>query len=490
MTLETGRAKTQAMGGLTGKRALPAELIEHLKAVVGPKGWLCEPDEIEPYLVSWRDEYRGRTPLVVRPAATAEVAAVVGACAEAGVAIVPQGGNTGLTGAGIPHMDASEIVLSLSRMNRVREVDPVNDTITVEAGCVLADIQTAAAEAERLFPLSLAAQGSCQIGGNLSTDAGGVHVLRYGTARDLTLGLEVVLPDGRVWNGLRGLRKDSAGYDMKQLFIGAEGTLGVITAAVLKLFARPGDVQTAFAAVPDPGAAVALLGRARRANGEAVACFELMQRFGIEFVLRYLPDNKDPLDRPYPWYVLIELWGQSPDGTMRVLLEDLLAQALDDGLVLDATVAASAAQARALWRLREGLAEAQNPAGVRIKHDISVPVSRIAEFIERAAAALTAAYPGIRPHSFGHLGDGNVHCNPVQPAGADGRAFQRLAPQINRIVHDIAVELGGSISAEHGIGQLRREEARRCKPGVELELMRTVKSALDPRGIMNPGKVI
>ncbi len=470
--------------------SVPAELVERLKAMVGPKGWIEAADDIAPYLVSQRGEYRGRAPLVVRPVTTAEVAAVVAACAEAGVAIVPQGGNTGLTGAGVPRMDGGEIVLSLSRMNRVREIDPVNDTITVEAGCVLADIQTAAAEAERLFPLSLAAEGNCQIGGNLSTDAGGVQVLRYGTARDLTLGLEVVLPDGRVWNGLRGLRKDSAGYDLKHLFIGAEGTLGVITAAVLKLFPRPRDVQTAFAAVPDPAAAVALLGRARQASGEAVACFELMQRLGIEFVLRHLPGTKDPLDRPYPWYVLVELWGQSPDGALRAPLEALLADALDDGLVLDATVAASAAQAEALWRLREGLPEAQNPEGVRIKHDISVPVSRIAEFIERAEAALTAACPGIRPHAFGHIGDGNVHCNPVQPVGADGRAFRRLAPEINRIVHDIAVELGGSISAEHGIGQLRRDEARRCKPGVELDLMRAVKRALDPQGIMNPGKVI
>ncbi len=470
--------------------AIAPETIDRLKAIVGPKGWIDDASGIEPYVTSWRDNYHGRTPLVVRPNSTEEVAGVVALCAETVTPIVPQSGNTGLTGGGIPHEDGREIVLSLNRMNRIRDIDTRNDTMTAEAGCILAEVQGAAAAADRIFPLSLAAEGSCRIGGNLSTNAGGIQVLRYGPARDLVLGLEVVLPDGRIWNGLRGLRKDNTGYDLKQLFIGAEGTLGIVTAAVLKLFPRPRDIQTAFAAVPDVDSAVDLLVLAKQTFGETVTCFEITQRFGIDLVLRHIPGTDDPLATKYPWYVLIELWGQSPDGTLREPLEAFLADALERQLLLDATIAASAAQAQNFWRLRESMAEAQKAEGGSIKHDISVPVSRFAEFITRADEALLRRYPGIRPLSFGHIGDGNVHYNPAQPVGTDKSAYMALQPDINRIVHDIAVELGGSISAEHGLGQLRLAEAEHYKAPVELDLMRTLKKVLDPKNIMNPGKVL
>jgi FAD/FMN-containing dehydrogenase len=465
-----------------------AEVLDRIRQAVGPGGYTTDPDEIAPWCVSWRDNWRGTVPMLVRPANTEELAAVVRICAETRTPIVPQGGNTGLTGASQPHDDGSEIIVSTSRMNRVREIDIANDTITVEAGCILESIQQAAREAGRLFPLSLAAEGSCQIGGNLSTNAGGTQVLRYGNARNLVLGLEVVLPDGRVWNGLRGLRKDNTGYDLKQLFIGAEGTLGIITAAVLKLFPRPSDELTALVAVDGPAAAVALLGRMRGHVGEQVTAFELMQRRAIEFAIRHVPGNIDPFDSAHPWYVLIQIDGPGAPGTLREAVETALYAAVEDGEVQDAVIASSQAQAASLWKIRESIPEAQNHEGVSVKHDVSVPLSRIPEFIERADAALEAAYPGIRIVAFGHIGDGNIHYNPAQPVGAEN--FRNEYGAINRIVHDLIAELNGSISAEHGLGRLRRDEAYRYKPAIEMELMQTVKNALDPQNIMNPGKVV
>lgn len=469
---------------------VPAAVLERLKAAVGPKGYTTDPDEIAPLCQSWRDNWRGWVPMVVRPANTAEVAAVVAICAETGTPMVPQGGNTGLTGGSQPHDTGAEIILSTTRMNRVREIDTVNNTMTVDAGCILASLQDAASDADRLFPLSLAAEGSCQIGGNLSTNAGGTQVLRYGNARNLVLGLEVVLPDGRIWDGLRGLRKDNTGYDLKQLFIGAEGTLGIITAAVLKLFPKPTEIQSALVAVPDPAASLSLLSRATEAVGEQVTAFELIQRRAIDFVLSNVPGVPDPLEQSYPWYVLMEISGQGPPDSLRDTVEGLLGGGLEDGEVLDAVLAANRAQGQALWKIRESIPEAQNHEGQSVKHDVSVPLSRIAEFIERADQALAAAYPGVRCVAFGHIGDGNIHYNPAQPLGERGADFAKEYGAVNRIVHDLISELNGSISAEHGLGRLRRDEARRYKSDVEMDLMQTLKDALDPTNIMNPGKVV
>ena len=469
---------------------VPAEVVERLKAVVGAAGYLDDPADIAPYCRSWRDDWVGRVPIVLRPKSTEEVAGIVRICASAGVAIVPQGGNTGLTGASQPHPDMSEVIVSTSRLNRIRAIDTVNDTITVEAGVVLKAIQDAADRADRLFPLSLGAEGSCQIGGNISTNAGGVQVLRYGNARNLVMGLEVVLADGSLWEGLRGLRKDNTGYDMKQLFIGAEGTLGIITAAVLRLFPKPTASETAWIALDSPQAAVALLGRMRAHMGDAVSAFELMARLIIDLLLAGVPGHEDPMHAVHPWYVLMEVTSQGPPGSLHGPFSEALAGAQEAGLIRDALIASSGAQAARLWKMRESLAEAQVSAGGTIPHDVSVPVSRIADFIARADAAVAAAYPGIRPCAFGHVGDGNMHYNPVRPRDRDGPRFREERPRINRIVHDIVVELGGSISAEHGIGRSRLAELAHYKAPVEIEMMRAVKRALDPEGIMNPGKVV
>lgn len=467
-----------------------ADALDQIRAVVGPRGWTADPAEMAPFLAEERGLYRGKARMVVRPASTQEVADVVRICAESGIAIVPQGGNTGLVGGGVPHDHGAEIVLSLSRMNRVRALDPLNYTITVEAGCVLANIQKAADEADRLFPLSLGAEGTCQIGGNLSTNAGGIAVLRYGMARDLVLGLEVVLPSGEIWEGLTGLRKDNTGYDLKQLFIGAEGTLGIITAAVLKLFPRPGSVETAFVAVPDPDAAITLLSRMRAGTGDAVTAFELISRRALEMVLKHIPGTSNPLAELHPWHVLIETSSGATGGGLKASLEQVLGAAMEDGLVHDAVLAASGDQAKALWRLRESITEAQKPEGGSIKHDVSVPVSQVPTFIARATAACEARLPGIRIVAFGHAGDGNIHFNMSQPVGADRAAYLARWAEFNRIVHDIVAELGGSISAEHGIGRLKREELLHYKSPVAIELMRTLKRTLDPKNILNPGKVV
>jgi FAD/FMN-containing dehydrogenase len=456
--------------------------IERLKSIVGEGGWTDDPAELLPQLREWRNRYQGRTPLLLRPDRSEQVASIVKTCAEADVAVVPQGGNTGLVGGQIPSLDGTQILLSLTRMRRVRSVDPIDNTITVEAGCTLLAVQEAAAAHDRLFPLSLAAEGSCQIGGNLSTNAGGVHVLRYGNARELVLGLEVVTPDGELWDGLRALRKDNTGYDLKHLFLGAEGTLGVITAAVLKLFPRHRHVETVFAAVPSVQAAVALLSLVREATHDAVLAFELICRRALEFVTRHLPGTSDPLPAPSPWYVLFDLTCD------RATAEQALADAARAQLVDDAALADAPARAAALWRLREGISESQKGEGASIKHDISVPVSRIPALVEQVTAAVTALVPGIRPVPFGHVGDGNLHFNFSQPPGADPAAFLARDDDVHKVVHDITAQLGGSISAEHGIGVAKREEIRRYKSPLEIALMRRIKNALDPRGIMNPGK--
>ncbi len=417
----------------------------------------------------------------MRPASTREVAEVVALCAREGVAIVPQGGNTGLCGGSVPTGTRREIVLSLARMNRIRSLDALNDTATVEAGCVLATVQKAADDAGRLFALSLAAEGSCQIGGNLSTNAGGVNVLRYGTAREQVLGLEVVLPDGRVWNGLRGLRKDNTGYDLKQLFLGAEGTLGVITAAVLRLFPRPTASATAWIALESPRAAVELLGLLHERLGERLSAFELLSRSCLEAVLAHLRDAQDPLPAAHPWYVLAELADNGAPAQLHALVEAALGDCAERGALRDAALAHSGEQARALWRIREAIPEAQF---TNVKHDISVPISRIPDFVAQADKALAAAFGELSIYCFGHVGDGNLHYN----VGPEQLVLRR--EEVSRRVYDTVAALGGSISAEHGLGQLKREEIRRHKDPIEFELMRAIKRTLDPQGLMNPGKVL
>jgi FAD/FMN-containing dehydrogenase len=464
-------------------------LLERLKAAAGPGGFLAAPDDVAAYLTDWRGLFRGHTPLVLRPASTGQVAEIVRLCAEARVGIVPQGGNTGLVGGSVPDESGAQILLSLSRLNRIRAIDPDDFTITAEAGCILANVQEAAERADRLFPLSLGSEGRCQIGGLISTNAGGTAVLRYGNMRELVLGIEAVLPDGSLWDGLRRLRKDNTGYDLKQLFLGAEGTLGVVTAAVLKLFPRPRDKVTGLVAVPDARAAVALLARLRVASGDAVTSFELMSRNAVALAAEAIPGTADPFPAA-PWCVLIELGAGSERMGLRDAVEAALAGVIEDGVALDATLAGSQAQARRLWHLREAIVEAQRLAGPSIKHDVSVPVSAVPEMLARAGAAVEAVVAGVRPMPFGHLGDGNIHYNLLPPLAGPASDFLGKADAFTRAVHDVVAEMGGSISAEHGLGQLRRDEILRYKSPVELELMRRVKAALDPLGIMNPGKVL
>ncbi len=458
---------------------MKARLRSAFANLVGDKNVLTAPQDTAIYTVDWRKQFRGEAQCVLRPASTGEVAGVVALCAHEGIAVVPQGGNTGLCGGSVPTGAQPEIVLSLSRLNRIREIDALNDTITVEAGCVLAAIQQAADAAGRLFALSLAAEGSCQIGGNLSTNAGGVNVLRYGNAREQVLGLEVVLPDGRVWNGLRALRKDNTGYDLKQLFLGAEGTLGVITAAVLKLHPKPSAQVTAWIALQSPARAVELLAQLRAQLGERISAFELVSRRCLEAVLQHAPALRDPLPQAHPWYVLAEFADAGALGALAAQVEEAFAASA--GVIEDAALASSAAQSKALWRIRETIPEAQF---TNVKHDISVPVSKVPELVERAGAALAAAFPGEPVYAFGHIGDGNIHYN----VGSESLLARR--DEVNRVVYGVLDALGGSISAEHGLGQLKREEIRRHKDPLELELMRALKAALDPRGLMNPGKVL
>ena len=456
-------------------------LIEKLKAVVGPSNVLVAEADTAAFFNDWRRQYKGAGLAVARPASTTEVAEVVRLCAAEGVAVVPQGGNTSLCGASVPTGKVREIVLSLSRMNRIRAIDPLNDTLTAEAGCVLADIQKAAEGVQRLFPLSLAAEGSCQIGGNLSTNAGGVNVLRYGNAREQVLGLEVVLPDGRVWNGLRGLRKDNTGYDLKQLFLGAEGTLGIITAAVLRLYPRPTATVTAWIAVPNPAAAVELLGFLRARLGPRTSAFELISKRCLDAVLAHSKDVVPPLATAHDWAVLAEIDDAGEQAAHSERVEAALGDAIEKGLALDAALAHSRAQQLALWKIRETIPEAQFS---NVKHDVSVPVSRIPEYIDKAGAALERAFPGVPIFCFGHIGDGNLHYN------VGDAELTKRREDVNRVVYEVVDALSGSISAEHGVGQLKREEITHHKDAVEIELMRAVKKTLDPRGLMNPGKVV
>ena len=471
-------------------------LLDALRAIVGEHGLITDESGKHPYLTDWRENYLGTALAVVRPASTEEVADVVRLCIAERIAIVPQGGNTGMMGGGTPHQTGREIVLSLNRMNRILEVDPIGYTMTVEAGVVLKNIQETAAQNDRLFPLSLAAEGSCSIGGNLSTNAGGVQVLHYGNARQLVLGIEVVTPQGDVWDGLRALKKDNTGYDLRDLYLGAEGTLGIITRAVLKLWPKPKDTATSWIAVPSPDAAVALLSGANAASEDNVTSCELMARQGIDLVLKHLPGAVDPLNDRHDWYVLLE-WastrprrsGANEDGLLEKM-EAYLGDALESGLVLDAALAQNETQARSFWALRENHSEAQKREGPSIKHDISVSVSKIPAFIPEGLAAMKRVLPDCRPVTFGHVGDGNLHFNCQAPAGWDKPTFMAHADAISTAVYDLVVRYGGSISAEHGIGQLKVDELAHYRSQVELDTMRAIKRALDPLNLMNPGKVI
>ncbi len=464
--------------------------LQEIKATVGEQAWLETGDELSPYLTEWRGRFSSRARAVVFPASTDEVARVVAICNRARIGIVPQGGNTGLCGGAVGLGESDQIILNLRRLGRILEIDAPNYTITVQAGAVLAHIQAAAREVDRLFPLSLGAQGSCQIGGNLSTNAGGINVLRYGNARDLCLGLEVVLPNGQVWSGLKGLRKDNTGYSLRDLFVGAEGTLGIITAAVLKLFPLPKAQHTALVALTDLPSSTALLARARQASDDKLSSFELMSRTGIHFAVKHVPGCRDPFELSPEWYVLLVFSSGAGDHRLGGNLENLLQVALEDGLIRDAAIASSDAQAQAFWRLREGLVEAQRQEGASIKHDVSVPVSRVPAFVEAAGAAVAASVPGIRPCVFGHLGDGNVHYNLSRPESMKDSEFFALQPKLSKLVYDTVDEHDGSFSAEHGIGLLRIADMSRYKDEVELKLMGQIKTALDPNGIMNPGKVL
>jgi FAD/FMN-containing dehydrogenase len=468
----------------------PDALIDALETALGAAALLRDPAEMAPYLADQRGWFTGRAPVVVSPASTAEVSTVLRLASEAGVTVVPQGGNTGLVGGSIPDESGGSIVLSLRRMNRVREVDPVDFTITVEAGCVLAEVQTAAREAGLLFPLSLAAEGSCRIGGNLATNAGGTAVLRYGNTRDLVLGLEVVLADGRIWEGLRRLRKDNTGYKLAQLFVGSEGTLGVITAAVLRLFPMPREVRTALLALRDPRDAGVVLEALRSATGDAVTSFEYMNRASVELALEQVAGNVDPFDRPHDHYLLVELSSARQGAGLLEALESVLAPILEDGGVVDAVLAQSGPQAEALWRIRETIPEAQRLAGAGLKHDVSVPLSRLPELLERGAPAMLAEVPGALVVAFGHFGDGNVHFNLNQPPGMGRAAFMARREAVEHAIYELVAELEGSFGAEHGIGRVKRAYLTRYRPAVEVEAMRRLKRALDPAGILNPGVML
>jgi len=465
---------------------LPPELIAKFKTIVGDKYALTDAADIAPYLTEERDLFHGRSPLVLRPGSTAEVSAICRLASEQRIALVPQGGNTGLVGGQTPHH--GEVVVSLRRMDRIREIDTASNTMTCEAGVVLQVAQQRATEADRLFPLSLGAEGSCTIGGNLSTNAGGTTALAYGVAREMALGLEVVLADGSVLNALSKLKKDNTGYDLKNLFIGAEGTLGIITAATLKLFPKPRAIETAFVGLRSPAQALKLLSLSQSEAAGTLTSFELLSEIAVDFSIRHGIDVRDPLSGKHRWYVLMEL--SSPRDDARATLEAILAMGLENGIVDDAVIATSLSQRLAFWKLRDEMSAAQKPEGGSIKHDISVPVAAVPDFIAQADAAVTRLIPGARPVPFGHLGDGNIHYNVSQPIGANAADFLERWHEVNAVVFDIVLQLGGSISAEHGIGVLKRKELPDVKDKVAIALMRQVKAMLDPLGIMNPGKVL
>ncbi len=467
-------------------------LLEALQSTVGASNVLTGPDAA-PFLTDWRGRYQGRAQAVVRPSSTEQVAQIVRICVEHNAPVVPQGGNTGLVGGATPDESGLAVVVSLGRMNRVRAVDTDNDTMTVEAGCILQTVQETARQANRLFPLSLAAEGSCTIGGNLATNAGGTQVLRYGNTRDLALGLEVVTPQGEIWHGLRGLRKDNTGYDLRDLYIGSEGTLGIITAATLKLYPMPVARCTALLALDSVSAAVAFLSRARSGFGASLTGFELMSAACLELVTRHYPQQRLPFDGAvdqYPWYALLELSDSESETHARERFEAVLGAALEDGQVQDAAIAENLAQSHAMWHLRESIPLAQAEEGKNIKHDVSIPISRIAQFVSTTDELLQKSFPGVRNITFGHLGDGNLHYNVQGPAGEAEPAVLSRQDDIYQLVHDSVHDFDGSISAEHGVGQLKRDELTRYKSPVELQLMQRIKQALDPQGTMNPGKTL
>ncbi|WP_020653904.1 FAD-binding oxidoreductase [Massilia niastensis] len=462
--------------------------IDAACAVIGHDHVLTS--DLDMYAQDWRKKYFGRPLAVLRPASTAEVAALVKLCVEHAVAIVPQGGNTGICAGSVPDASGEQVVLNLARLNRLRSVDPANNTMTVEAGCILQTLQDTAESVDRLFPLSLGAEGSCQIGGNISTNAGGVQVLRYGNTRDLVLGLEVVLPSGEILDILRGLRKDNTGYDLKQLFIGAEGTLGIITAATLKLFPAPRACAVAFAALSSPAQAVKLLQHMRAELGERFTAFELMSDASIDLIRCHFPASPNPFTSPHSWYVLMEATDSGTDAALGALFEGALERVLEQGIIDDVALASSKAQAGELWMMRENVSEAQQIDSPNIKHDISLPISSIPAFIDEVVGALEKTYPGVRPIIYGHLGDGNLHFNIARPLAVDNAQWQDETHAVNTMVHDAVVRQRGSISAEHGIGQAKQEEMAHYKSEAELVVMRAIKRAIDPQLLMNPGKVL
>jgi FAD/FMN-containing dehydrogenase len=465
-------------------------LINAIRAVVGARGLLTDPSDTASASEDWRRLYKGRTSAVVRPANTAETASVVRLCAEAGVPIVTQGGNTSMVGGAVPAEDGSELILSTARLNRVRELDPVDMTMTIEAGVTLKAAQNAAAEQGRMLPLSISSEGTAQIGGVLAVNAGGNNTVRYGNARDLVLGIEAVLPDGTIWNGLRKLRKDNTGYCLRQLFVGSEGTLGIITAAVLKLVPQPKEVTVAFCAVNSAADALCLFARIQAHDAAAISAFELMSGLGTAFVLKHIPNAVLPLRQPAPFYVLVELATPRPNAGLRESLESVLEAALGDGIVTDAALAESEAQRAAIWRLREEHSEAQKREGASVKNDVSVPVSKVPAFITEATEACEKLIPGIRAVPFGHMGDGNIHFNLEQPVGADPAWFLDQDHPLMDTVNAVVRKYDGSFSAEHGIGKLKPYMMPDWRGGAELALMRRIKDAIDPRGLMNPGKVL
>ena len=462
------------------------ELIAKFRKIVGDKYALTDAVDIVPYVTEERDLFHGRSPLVLRPGSTAEVAEICKLSNAHKIALVPQGGNTGLVGGQTPHN--GEVVISLRRMDKIREIDTASNTMTCEAGVILQVAQQRAAEVDRLFPLSLGAEGSCTIGGNLSTNAGGTTALAYGVAREMALGVEVVLADGRVLNLLSKLKKDNTGYDLRNLFIGAEGTLGIITAATLKLFPKPRAIETAFVGLTSPAQALKLLSLSQNEAAGTLTSFELLSQTAVDFSIRHGIDVRDPLSAKRPWYVLMEL--SSPREDARATLEAILAKSLEDGIVDDAVIAANLSQRQAFWKLRDEMSAAQKPEGGSIKHDISVPVAAVPDFIAEADAAVVKLIPGSRPVPFGHLGDGNIHYNISQPVGADKAQFLARWDEVNAAVHGVVAKFGGSISAEHGIGVMKRDLLPRVKDPVAYDLMLTLKRTLDPKGILNPGKVV
>jgi len=468
-------------------RVLAPDLLARFIAIVGQKYAVTDPQMQTPYLVEMRDLYHGHTPVVLRPGSVNEVAAILKLANDTKTAIVPQGGNTGLVGGQIPHH--GEVVLSLTRLDKIREVDPISNSMTVEAGVTLQRAREAAAAADRLYPQLLPSEGTCTIGGNLATNAGGVAAIAHGIARSHALGLEVVLADGRILHNLNKLKKDNTGYDLKNLFIGSEGTLGIITAASLRLVPRPRSVETAFVGVPSPQASVDLLGIASERTAGGVTSFELMARSGVDAVVKHDASSRNPLADPYPWYVLVELSSQARTG-LREVLEGILSEGQQKGLVLDATIADSLEQSKAFWRIREMFGEVQRHIGASIKHDVSVPVAAIPAFIEQANAAVSKLIPGTRLLPFGHVGDGNIHYNVTQPEGSDKAEFLARWDEVNAVVFAVVKKFGGSISAEHGVGVMKRDILHLYKDPVALELMRGLKRMLDPNGILNPGKVL